>query len=363
MAQSSIEQLARAEAFPPAAVAAPSITVRGTSGFEWMFVILGGLPLYLPVLFFLGERGLGGQDPIYWYFWVNAAISSPHVWSTYARLGRKIGERKVPWWMGLPLYLVIFGALAAASKAGHFVEAMTAVNLWQSFHYCRQVYGVSKLVSRNGRDDDLTRRLLFHSYHLAVPLFVLGRWDTLYTVWHGQASPSIIPVRIASWILGLCWALAGAGALSGLWAEWRTYRRLRQEGGAGGASYNVARLVTLAIYYAIHIFGFLSVTFYQRGFFAVTIFHAVQYLGIVWTMERRVNAGPTIGLFRWVRVPALAAFPVFWMLMFVVGYTMENRVFMGANRWWPLLATVGLAAISAHHYSVDSVMWRRKAGA
>ena len=62
------------------------VSLRGTTTFEWMFVVLGGLPLYLPILLLLGERGLSSNDPIYWYFWVNAAISSPHVWSTYARL-------------------------------------------------------------------------------------------------------------------------------------------------------------------------------------------------------------------------------------------------------------------------------------
>jgi hypothetical protein len=330
--------------------------MRGTSTFEWLFVILGGLPLYLPILFLLGERGLSGQDPIYWYFWVNAVISSPHVWSTYARLGRKMSEKKVARWVGFPLYLAIFGALALASKAGYFVEAMTAVNLWQSFHYCRQVFGVSKLVSRNGKDDDRTRQLMFYGYHLAVPLFVLGRWDVLYTVWGGRASSAIIPVDVSSWIMALCWALAAVGIGAGLWSEVRTYRRVRAEGG----SYNAARLLTFAVYYAIHIIGFLSVTFFQRGFFAVTIFHAVQYLSIVWLLEKKVEAGPTARLFR--RIPAVAAFPLFWLGLFAVGYSMENYVFMGANAVWPLMAAVGLAAVSAHHYSVDSVMWRRKVG-
>ena len=340
------------------ASAAPAsrVTLRGTTAFEWLFVILGGLPLYLPLIFALGERGLSGRDPIYWYFWVNAIISSPHVWSTYARLGRKIGERKVARWVGFPLYLAIFGALALASKSGYFLEAMTAVNLWQSFHYCRQVFGVSKLVSRNGQDDELTRRLMFYGYHLAVPLFVLGRWDVLYTVWGGRPSGAIIPVNVSSWIMGLCWAVASVGVGAGLWAELRSYRRVRAE----GRSYNLARLLTFATYYAIHIFGFLSVTYFQRGFFAVTIFHAVQYLSIVWVLEKKSNAGPTVGLLR--RVPAVAAFPLFWVGLFAVGYSMENYVFMGANHLWSFMAAVGLAAVSAHQYSVDSVMWRRKVG-
>jgi hypothetical protein len=340
-------------AFAQTTSAWKGITFRGTTGFDWMFIILGGLPLYLPIILLMGERGLSSTNPIYWYFWVNAAISSPHVWSTYARLSRKITERKVSWWMGFPLYVAICGALLVASRTGHFVEAMTAVNLWQSVHYCRQVYGVSRLMSRNGKDDEATRRLCFYGFHLAVPLFVLGRWDVLYTVWSGKASGMIIPVNIAGWLMGLCWALAAVGVLAGLAAEIRSYRRSQ-------GPYNPARLVTFAVYYAIHIFGFLSVTYFQRGFFAVTIFHAVQYLGIVWALEAKTPTGRTATLLR--RVPAVAAFPAFWLLLFAIGYSVENYLFMGANRLWPLVATVGLAAISAHHYSVDTVMWKRKVG-
>src|SRR6476659_1617167 len=80
------------------------ITLRGTSVFDWLFVILGGLPFYLPLLFMLGEQGLSQTNPIYWYLWINAAISSPHVYSTYVRLSRKISERRVRWWVGFPLY-------------------------------------------------------------------------------------------------------------------------------------------------------------------------------------------------------------------------------------------------------------------
>ena len=330
------------------------LTFKRTTAFEWMFVVLGGLPLYAPILLLLGERGLSGQNPIYWYFWVNAIISSPHVYSTYARLGRKITERKVSWWFGVPLYLLTFGALALASEAGYFVEAMTAVNLWQSVHYCRQVYGVSRLMGRNGDEDAFTKRLSFYGYHLAMPLFVLGRWDVLYTVWGGKASGAIIPYDVSSVVMGLCWAVAIVGMAAGLLAELRTYRKAQN-------GYNVARLVTLIIYYAIHIVGFLSITFYQRGFFAVTIFHAVQYLALVWMLERSKATGRTERVFK--SLPRLLAFPAFWAAFFVGAYLLENHVFMAANGLWPLMASVGLAAVSAHHYAVDSVMWRRKVGA
>ncbi len=335
------------------------ISFRGTSNFEWFFLIFGALPLYLPFIFLMGETGLSARDPIYWYFWINATVSSPHVWSTYARLSRKMNEGKLSKWWGLPLYAAILGALGLATKQGYFLVAMTAVNVWQSFHYCRQVFGVSKLVGGKGPADERAIQLASYAYHFAMPLFILGRWDVLYTVWGGKPSTTIIPMQMSTTIMGFCWALAGLGMIAGLWSEAIRYRKSENE-------YNPARLVTLFVYYGIHIFGFLSVSYFQRGFFAVTIFHAVQYLGIVWFLERKAatakgekaadkgQIAPAL--------PALASFGIFWVVLFIVGYTLENYVMMGTNAWWPLLASVALAAVSAHHYSVDSVMWRRNVG-
>src|SRR5882724_9485158 len=78
------------------------LNLRHTPAFDWMFIVLGGLPLYLPLIFWMGETKLSGSSPIYWYFWMNATISAPHVYSTYCRLGRKISEGKVSWWVGFP---------------------------------------------------------------------------------------------------------------------------------------------------------------------------------------------------------------------------------------------------------------------
>jgi hypothetical protein len=112
------------------------------SAFEWFFVVSGGMALALPLVLWLGETGLSRSDTIRWYFWINALISSPHVYSTYVRLHRKTREGKVTWWLGFPTYFAIAGLLAVVSWQGFFIEAMTAVNVWQSYHYVRQVYGV-----------------------------------------------------------------------------------------------------------------------------------------------------------------------------------------------------------------------------
>jgi hypothetical protein len=334
-------------------VPASKIDFFRTPAFDWMFVILGGLPLCLPFIFQMGESGLSQRAPVYWYFWINAVISAPHVYSTYWRLGRKIHEKRVPAWVGFPAYAVFVGLLMLASANGFFVHAMTAVNVWQSLHYLRQVYGVSRLYTREGLVDEAVRKISYAAFHLAMPLFILGRWDVLYTVWGGKPSDAIIPVNISDLLMSACWILAGFGMLAGVVSEVLRYERSKN-------GYDPAPAVILVIYFAIHFFGFISITYYQRGFFAVTIFHAVQYLGLVWVLEREQALG-------WIKnaytaAPAVISFALFWAALFGAGYVFENYLLPSTRTVWPLLATVALSAISAHHYFVDTFIWRRTAG-
>lgn len=128
------------------------------SGFEWCFVITGGMALFLPAILWLGESELQNETRIPWYFWASTIVSSPHVYSTYVRQCRKTREGKVNWLWGAPAYIACVLLLAAASAAGYFVETITAVNVWQSFHYLRQTYGVGCLYGRQDSFDDRDRK-------------------------------------------------------------------------------------------------------------------------------------------------------------------------------------------------------------
>jgi hypothetical protein len=230
---------------------------------------------------------------------------------------------------------------------------MTAVNVVQSFHYVRQVYGVGRFYGRDPAERPFERRLVFWAYHLAMPLFVIGRWHTLWVVWSGRPSPYIIPMRFPDLVLAACWALAAAGMIAGIAAEVARYRR-------GRTAYRAVGAVNLLAFYAVHAYGFLSIAHYQRGFFVVTIFHAVQYLALVWVLERDHATGFRQRLAA--PVSGHPAFVLFWggLLLFVL--SLENALLPLGDRWWPYLSGVVLSAVSAHHYTVDAVMWRTRAG-
>jgi len=335
-------------------LSAPKISFGGVTAFEWQFVILGGMVFFLPIIMFFSEPLLASKNPISWYFWMTAIISMPHVNAGYVRLQRKISEGKLSAFYGLPLYLIFVVLLGVAALFGRYLEFMTAVNVWQSFHYVRQVYGVSRIYGRENRETKLTRRLTYFAYHLAMPLFVLGRWNLFFIVWKGQHTDDIIPLHMPDVLMTCCFVLAFVGIVLGLAAE---LFKVRQN-----QVYNPVGLINLLVYYAIHCFGFLSVSFYFRGFYAVTIYHAVQYLGLVWLQEKRQRKNPAAYLCLWDRTPVVVAFLAFWLLIVLIGSTITESVIPSLNIYWLQWSAVLLGAQSAHHYAIDTFLWRAKVG-
>lgn len=334
------------------------LTFGQTTMFDILFIILGGLPFYLPILLCLGEANLLRNIPFNWAFWGNQIVSMPHVFATYARLSRKIGEHKVNWALGLPAYLAILAMLVFSNQKGFELPLLTAINVWQSYHYLRQIYGVNRSLVRDPEASDLERRLLFWAYHGAMPLFVIGRWNMLYIAWHGIPSDAIIPVAFPAALMSLLWLAAGCALIAGLAQEVLKYKRSR-------STYDLTSLLTLLTYFIIHWFGFLSMKFYMMGFVTITIFHAVQYLGMVWRCEASQTTSRNIGDFiggTLKLVPYGVAFVIFVAVIYLIGDVVESKILMAGNKFWAPFTTTCLFAISAHHYLVDSFMWRRKAG-
>jgi isoprenylcysteine carboxyl methyltransferase (ICMT) family protein YpbQ len=320
--------------------------------FEWFFVITGGLALFLPLVWWIGEDELNTSERIQWYFWASALISSPHVYSTYVRQYRKTREGKISWWLGLPAYIAMVLLLVGVSYAGYFVEAITAVNVWQSFHYLRQTYGIGCLYGGQKHLDALDRRLRWWAYHLCFPWLILGRWDMLYQAWGGQ-SHDLIPMDIDDMLLnwlGLV-ALGGVYLLGVLEARsiWKN-----------GRDYRLTGLICFIMFLGVHWYGFMLLSHYQRGFFTVTIFHALQYLALVWVLERKHYVSRGV---KWIEmVPNLVGFLVFWAVLYGLGFGWEQKITVALTHWWLMASSILLAAISIHHYTVDSFLWRRSVG-
>lgn len=323
------------------------------SAYEWMFVISGALAFALPILFWIGEQNLGSEESIRWYFWMGSLVSAPHVYATYFRLNRKIQDRSVSWWIGFPLYFSWVGLLVIALYLGYYVQALTVVNVWQSWHYLRQTYGVSCLYGQQANFDAIDRRIRYWAYHLVFPWLIIGRWDMLYTIWSGQSSDSIVPVNFGPVVMYPLSIIAAAGFYLAIVGEARLIAKNR-------GNYLPIGLVCYATCMAVHWYGFMVPSHYQRGFFAVSIFHAVQYMALVWHFEHQ-NA-ESRGNRLAISIPTVAGFIAFWAILYVIGYGFEQRFLPFLGHWWIDASTILLAAISAHHYSVDTFIWRRCVG-
>ncbi len=246
----------------------------------------------------------------------------------------------------------------ASIAYGKFLLLATAINVWQSFHYLRQVYGVGRFVSRDSGETDKERKLTFWAYHLAVPLFVLGRWDTIFIAWHGKPTDYIWPVDVPDPVMNVCWVLAGIGLSTGLFSEAMRFKR------KGASSFSIVPLMNLLVYYILHYFGFLSVEYFQRGFFAVTAFHAIQYMAISWVLEDKKKSEETVTGQLLLSVPNVVkrySFVVFYLMLLLLAYLLDN-VATRINVFWLQGSAVLLLALSAHHYTVDTRIWRKAAG-
>jgi len=325
------------------------------STFDVLFILMGGLPFYLPLTIILGEAFFAKNVPFDWAFWSNQIVSMPHVWATYFRLTRKIKEGKIHYLYGLPAYVSIVAFLIAATMDGYFLQVMTAVNVWQSYHYCRQTYGVGRFFARPSGETELERKLTFWAYHAAMPIFILGRWNMLYIFWKGKPSDAIIPVGFPAPLLNVLWVLAAVGLLVGLYNEILKYRRAH-------GTFDCSGLVNLIVYYGMHWYGFVSMANYEAGFIAITIFHAMQYLAISWRLEERQTTTPFVWSKVFKGLPVLASFGLFWIILYLVGDNAEKYVFQHGNVFLPQFAMICLSSVSAHHYLVDTMLWSKKTG-
>ncbi|MBX9695779.1 MAG: hypothetical protein K2Z81_25565, partial [Cyanobacteria bacterium] len=108
----------------------------------------------------------------------------------------------------------------------------------------------------------------------------------------------------------------------------------------------------------------ISVEYFQRGFFAVTIFHAVQYMALSWLLEDKTKNNDTATgrvlssiPIKWHRF----SFLVYWGIILALA---SAWVWLATetNIFWAQSSMILMMAVSAHHYAVDTRIWRKSAG-
>jgi hypothetical protein len=322
-----------------------SITLGRAGWYDWLFVIFGGLPFILPTLLLVDTSKIEVATGMYW---VNVAITSPHLFSSYSRLQRKIGEGNVSFSLGLPSYALWCALFTTAFLNGHGRLLVDAVLFMQSFHYLRQVYGVFRIYGSYPEESELGRRVCFLGFHMAIPLFVIGRWDSMSRA-ANYSQEHYTAVRFPDMLMYGLWMLAAIGVLFAIYGEierWKSQKTL-----------HVTPFVILVLFYVIHWYCFLRPTSWIDGFYIITLFHAIQYLSVVWMAESKYSRGWPQRILGW--MPIGYNFFGFWLVMAAVAWSITNGLLLPVAAYWAPLYLIIFNSLSAHHYVVDAVIWRR----
>lgn len=255
-------------------------------------------------------------------------LAYPHVGAMWLHIGLGRGRRFWPLWTLLPP-LVLLGT-AGVYFAGGAMALNSLYYHWQSFHYTRQSYGISRSYARSaGRvGTDIPADALVFLVPLWGWLFRCSQQNRNFfgaPLW----SPEVPEPLVAA--VGLC---ATAVFLGWLW-------RTQWDGQAWFLLSHV--LVTVVSYVWVE-----EIT---RGWIFVNLWHNAQYLLFVWARNREGGLVPALTRSLW---PFLLA----CVLGAGGGYglleaTLELALLVPAGALLVIHQSINL-----HHYIVDAVIWR-----
>jgi hypothetical protein len=338
-------------------------TARGVDARPWLISPRADLPVLVLVTvfalvpWFLAER-LG------WHWrWIAVAVgvfNGPHLISTLTRVYFRSGER----WRRPFHYWVVPGALIAfvwicRATDGPWGNILVRSTLfyWASWHFVAQAFGILRLYQRKHHValDSRLARLEKAMMFLPALFFVLrrvctGPWELFGTY---LLHPSVPP-----WLVNVVGALTVATALVFLVATLRAPtvgRGLR------------------ALFIAGNAFGFFVPFMLLKtgttAFASAALWHAIQYVGIVWLYNRKQLGGRDIeGSGDWLdraltwlsqpgrgplylasmMVPAIFAYVGFKLVLPHYHFSLESVVLA--------LWTGGTLA----HYWLDGVIWKTR---
>lgn len=240
--------------------------------------------------------------------------------------------------------------VAIVSSTWLAITAAVVATFWDVWHSGAQTFGFARIYERNagtppeqGRRLDLwINQLLYAGPILAGATLmdhvgVLGDYESV-----GATFFSSIPAEVEGARSVLFWAVIAAGTLFiayYLYAYWRMYRQGYR------FSFFKVYLVASTGFCSIYTWGFNS---WGEAFFIMNLFHAVQYLALVWAMEGKRVAQR----FRLKAPVALVAF-LGSVLAYGVGVQLVDP---GIDTIWAVTIVVSLM-----HFWYDGFVWSVRA--
>jgi hypothetical protein len=245
--------------------------------------------------------------------------------------------------------LVVWWAIGASLWAA--AAATVLATFWDVWHSGLQTFGLARIYERNhGNAPDLARRLDLWLNHLlyAGPILAgatmldhfrdFGAFESVGATWF-TSIPAFMEGNQRYWTWGVL--IAGTAYVGYyLFAHWRLYRQ-----GHRFSRQKVFLLATTGLC-SIYTWGFNS---WGEAFFIMNLFHAVQYLALIWATEHP-------RMMRWLRVeraPSGFAVTALLFLGMVFAYGVWAELLdSDVNSLWAITI-----AVSLMHFWYDGFIW------
>ncbi|HET6893021.1 MAG TPA: hypothetical protein VFH31_18090 [Pyrinomonadaceae bacterium] len=274
-----------------------------------------------------------------------------HVISTFTRLTfdtESFREHRflVTW---LPL-IVLTGVAAACVLFGGWI--LTTIYLyWQSWHYTRQSYGISRIYQRKACvPDDLVYKLV---------IYALPAWGILHRSYQAPEKFLFMEVKVIPIPL---WLVVAAGAATFIILSWWVAQTVKAwlEG-----SFSISHTLYLCSHLLVFGVGYLLIEDINHGWLVLNIWHNCQYILTVWMFNNNRFKG---GLDYKHRFLSYLSQRSNLLMYFAVCLILSTGLYAGLqySLGWLALATatslpvmaIAMQAINFHHYLVDALIWK-----
>ena len=292
-----------------------------------------------------------------WYVILGVAVANgPHLISTWTRVYLVPGERfqrPVRYWV-IPGLAMAFAITADATGGLCLRLVRSTIFYWATWHFVAQSWGVMRIYQRKHgaaerTEARLEKALIFlPAFFCALHRLYTGPW-TLFGI-------EVIHLRPTPWLVN------GFGAL--IIALAAVYLLVWFAGGTERPAHEWVRPTYLVFSFLGFAMPFLVIRDGNSAFGAAALWHAVQYMAIVWLYnDRRYRGGidPQARLVSWVaqRGRALAYMGLIAACAAIV-YTVAFGVSLFVRRPFEEIALTFWTGFTLGHYYLDGVIWKSR---
>jgi hypothetical protein len=291
------------------------------------------------------------------YVLVGVAIANgPHLISTWTRVYLARGERfrrPVRYWV-IPALAAAF-AVTCEIRGGIWVRVVrSTIFYWATWHFMAQSWGVLRLYQRKHGAADTTEAKLEKAL-----IFLPAMFCALHRLFTGPRELfgiEVIHIRPPALLVNGLGALILVLAAAYL-ARWVARARTR-------APHEHIRPVYLLFNFVGFAMPFLVIRDGTSAFAAAALWHAVQYIAIVWLYNRRRYAAgrdPGAPLVSWVSQPGRSLAYMGLIAACAAGvYSVAFVAARVAGLAFEELAMTFWTGLTLGHYYIDGVIWKSR---